>query len=190
MFTEVDRYKLTDEGMILRALPARSPKVTVTDAYLKPLRGAKVSVTAAYGLKSVHSPGGVTNSAGEVRIPAVYPGGKYTFRATLLGYSPRETRSPEVGSKNWIDLIEIVTEPATKVVKGKVVDANGKPVSGAEVTTDFGPYALTDTKGEFTLKQMPDSLVPLTAGKGSLKGTNLDAKGQLSRAHEPVIVIH
>ena len=180
--------KMISQAMVFRALPARSPKVTVTDAYLKPLKGAKVSVKAAYGLKSVETSVGVANSSGEFTVPAVYPGGKYTFRATLLGYCPKEVQTPPVGGKNWIDSIEIVTEPAAKVVKGKVVDGNGKAVAGAKVSTDFGPYALTDARGEFTLKQMPDRMVVLNARKGSLQGTNLDAKGRLSQANAPIVI--
>lgn len=180
---------MISQPLVLRALPARSPKVIVTDAYLKPLKGARVSVTLAYGLKNVQVTGGVTNSAGEARIPAVYPGGKYTFRATPAGYCPKAVNTPAVGGKSWIDLVEIVTEPATNSVKGKVVDAKGKPVSGATVSTDFGPSAVTDARGAFTLKQMPDSPVPLTARKANLKGTNLDARGNLVRACEPVITV-
>ena len=188
-FTEVDRYRLISKGIILKAMPARFPKVTVTDAYLKPLAGAKVFVKTNYGLKSVESAVGLTNSAGELVVPAVYHGGKYTFRAALLGYCPKGSGAAPVGSENWIDSIEIVTEPATSTVKGKVVDQNGKPVVGAKVSTDFGPSALTDKKGEFTLTQMPDRGVRLEARKGGLHGTNLDAKGRPGTAREPVIVI-
>jgi hypothetical protein len=186
-FTEVDRYRLISKGVILKAMPARSPKVTVTDAYLKPLAGAKVFVETDYGLKSVESAVGLTNSKGELVVPAVYHGGKYTFRAALLGYCPKGSGAAPVGSQNWVDSIEIVTEPATAVVKGKVVDKAGKPVVGAKVTTDFGPYALTDASGEFTLSQMPDGIVRLEARKGKLAGTNIDVKGRLMRQAAIVI---
>ena len=188
LFTEVNRQKLIDQGIVLKALPARSPKVKVMDAYLKPLRGVKVYAKATYGLKSVETSVGVTNSAGEIRVPAVYHGGEYTFRAALLGYSPAGSQTPPVGSASWIDMVEIVTEPATDTVKGKVVDGHGKPVPGAKVTTNFGPNALTDTEGKFTLKQMPDSPVKMEARKGKLVGTNLDAKGRLISASEPIVI--
>jgi len=178
---------LISEGIVLKAMPARSPKVTVIDAYLKPLPGAKVYMRTMYGLKSVESRVGTTNSAGELTVPVLYHGGKYTFRAALLGYCPRATQVPPVGSQNWIDSIEIVTEPATSIVKGKVVDQNGKPVVGAKVSTDFGPYALTDASGEFTLSQMPDGIVRLEARKGKLAGTNIDVKGRLMRQAAIVI---
>ena len=187
-FTEVDRIKLIDKGIILKALPAHTPKVTVIDAFLKPLPGVKVYMKTMYGLASVESGVGVTNSKGELTVPAVYHDGKYTFRAALLGYCPRATQVPPVGSQNWIDSIEIVTEPAATVVKGKVVDQNGKPVVGVKVSTDFGPHALTDASGEFTLTQMPNSAVRLEARKGKLIGTNIDAKGRLTSMTK--IVVH
>lgn len=179
---------MIDEAMVLKALPARSPKVAVMDAYLKPLARAKVFVKETYGLKSIETLAGVTNSAGEVTVPAVYNGGSYTFRAALLGYRPAVSQTPAVGSKNWIDSVEIVTEPATTMVKGKVVDGSGKPVQGANVTTDFGPHALTDAKGEFTLKQMPPWDVQLDARKGSVHGTNLNAKGRLNSSDSPIVI--
>ena len=188
-FTEVDRYRLIDKGIVLKALPARYPKVIVTDAYLKPLAGAKVYMKTAYGLMSFESRVGATNSAGELTVPAVYHGGRYSFRAALLGYCPKGIVVPLVGSESWIDSIEIVTEPATSTVKGKVVDGNGKPVVGAKVSTDFGPCALTDARGEFTLNQMPSWPVILQARKGRLSGVNLDGKGRLLQAREPLIVV-
>jgi len=173
---------------VLKAQPAHTPKVKVTDAYLKPLARAKVFMRTTYGLKSIETRVGVTNSAGELTLPAVYNGGRYTFGASLLGYCPTATEVPPVGSASWIDLIEMVTEPATSVVKGKVVDKAGKPVTGARVSTGFGPSALTDKKGEFTLTQMPDRGVRLEARKGKLIGTNTDAKGRLTSMVK--IVVH
>jgi hypothetical protein len=185
----VERYELVGKGIVLKAAPARSPKVVVTDVYGKPIGGVKVSMQVIYGLVKVTKPVGVTNSAGEVIVPSLYKGGQYAFRATLLGYCPMSNTPPPVRSENWIDLIEMTMGPATDVVKGKVVDGNGKPVSGAKVTTDFGPSALTDGTGEFTLKQMPDSPVPIKAGKGKLSGTNVDAKGRIPQRSETVIVV-
>ena len=175
--------------MVLKAAPARTPKVAITDVYGKPLGGVKVSMQVIYGLAKVTRPVGLTNSAGEVIGPSLYKGGKYAFRATLLGYCPMSNTPPPVGSENWIDLIEMTMGPATDVVKGKVVDANSKPVAGAKVTTDFGPSALTDAKGEFALRQMSSSPVPIMAHKGSLKGSNVDAKGRIAQASETVIVV-
>lgn len=162
----------------------------MTDAYLKPLAGAKVYAIQAYGLKSVEKMAGTTDSSGELTIPAVYVGGRYTFRAALPGYCPGKSVAPPVGGPSWVDLIEIVTEPATSVVKGKVVDASGKPVIGAEVFTDFGPCSATNEDGEFTLKQMPDWPVRLEARKGKATGANVDAKGMLARRPNAVIVLH
>lgn len=189
LFTETNRYKLIDGRTVLRALPARSPKIIVTDAYLKPLSGAKVYASQAYGLKSVESMVGVTNSEGELIVPAVYQGARYTFRAALPGYCPGKSAAPAVGSESWIDLIEIVTEPATSVLKGRVVDASGRPVIGAEVATDFGPCSVTNETGEFTLEQMPEWPVRLEARKGRATGANVDAKGNLIRKPETVIVL-
>ena len=175
--------------MVLKAQPAHYPKVVVTDVYGKPIARVKVSVGAIYGLARVAKPVGVTNSAGELITPALYKGGKYGFDAALLGYCPAATMPPPVGSENWIDLIEITLGPAESIVKGKVVDARGKPVAGASVTTDFGPTTLTDAKGEFTLKQMPSRPAPIKARKGSLKGTNVDAKGRIPQTPKTVIVV-
>ena len=101
---------LTGKGVTLRALPARSPRIIVTDAYLKPLAGAKVYVRSHFGLKSAEKPIGVTNSAGKLTMPEAYHGACYTFRAALPGYASSEVRCPLVGSENWIDLIELAMD--------------------------------------------------------------------------------
>ena len=180
---------MVSDGMVLKARPAHYPKVVVTDVYGKPIARVKVSVGAIYGLARVAKPVGVTNSAGELITPALYKGGRYGFDAALLGYCPGAAMPPPVGSENWIDLIEITLGPATSVVKGKVVDARGKPVVGASVTTNFGPTALTDGNGEFTLNRMPSGPTPIKARKGKLKGTNVDVKGRIPQGSETVIVV-
>lgn len=176
-------------GLVLKAKPAKSPRVIVTDAYLKPLAGAKVYVKQNYGVKGVENEVGATDSAGEVTIPALYPGGSYTVRVALLGYCPNATTLPEVGGPNWIDRIEFAAEPATSTAKGKVVDSVGSAVAGANVTTDFGPVSITDANGQFTLQQMPDWPVRLEASKGKAHGSNVDAKCRIVWNQDLVIVL-
>lgn len=173
----------------MKAAPARSPKVMVMDVYLKPLAGAKVLARQYYGLKSSETPVGVTDAAGALAMPAAYKGAIYTFRAALPGYYGGGAKCPPVGSDNWIDSVEISMEPATNTIKGKVVDAAGKPIAGATVTTDFGLSSVTDEMGEFALEQMPGCMVRLDARKGKASGTNLDAKGRLINKPETVIVL-
>jgi hypothetical protein len=115
---EIDHYKLVD-GMVFRTAPARSPKVTVMDAYCKPLAGAKVFARQHYGLKDTEKPVGVTNSAGEMTVPAAYKGGVYTFRAVLPGYFGWGTKCPPVGGDSWIDSVEIVMAPAKTPEAGR-----------------------------------------------------------------------
>lgn len=189
MFQQVDRQKLLAKGIVVKAQRARLPKVLVTDAYLKPLAGAKVYIRPWYGLLNCpESFAGTTNGVGRMTVP-LYAGGRYTLTVKLQGYCPRATDTPVVGDKSWIDLIEIVTEPATAELKGKVVDHTGRPVAGVSVATDFGPKAVTDSNGEFVLKQMPSWSVSLQATKGKLRGNNVGPTGRLMPTSRTVITL-
>lgn len=176
----MDRFDLVD-GQVFKAAPARSPKVTVMDEYCRPMAAAKVYARQHFGLMTRDLAVGVTDASGNLVVPDLYKGGVYTLRAVLPGYYTWGTRCPAVGCENWIDSIEITMGPATESVKGKVVDKAGKPVAEAVITTEFGPSATTDSAGAFVLNQMPSPKVLLTARKGKLTGTNLDAKGMLTR---------
>ena len=174
---------------MLRALPAHCPKITVMDVYCKPIAGAKVYARQHYGLMSVENPIGITNSAGELVAPAVYQGSVCTFRAALLGYFGAGAACPPVGGDSWIDSVEVTMDFAVSTSSGKVVDAAGKPVAGAEVTTDFGPSSVTNADGEYTIEHMPTWNVRLDARKGKASGANTDAKGRVVSKPETVIVL-
>lgn len=151
------------------------------DEYCKPMPGAQVFARQHFGLLTRDMAVGVTDASGNLVVPDLYKGGVYTMRAVLPGHYTWGTRCPAVGCENWIDSIEITMGPATESVQGTVVDKAGKPVAEAIVTTDFGPSATTDAAGAFILEQMPSPEVVLTARKGKLKGSNLDAKRTLTR---------
>lgn len=160
----------------------------VMDEYCKPLAGAKVYARQHYGLMTRETAVGITDASGGLVVPDLYRGAIYTLRAVLPGYFTWGTKCPAVGGENWIDSIETTMALAGETVKGKVVDASGKPLANVQVTTDFGPAAVTDERGEYTLQQMPAGRVVITAQKGKLQGSNLDPKGRLIAAGEAIVL--
>ena len=98
-------------GVRLKLQRAAPAMVSVTDAFGKPLKGAQVQMRVTPRPDEAWSTVGATNAAGKLKATALYPNGVYTFRASCAGYKISSTAGlPRVGSKSWINLIEITME--------------------------------------------------------------------------------
>lgn len=100
-----------NSGVRIKLQPPVQTTVSVTDAYGKPLKGAKVQMRVTPRLDEAWSTVGYTNASGRLKAATLYPNGVYTLRATLAGYKTSSTAGlPRVGSKSWMNLIEITME--------------------------------------------------------------------------------
>jgi len=189
VFMTADQFQLAIGKIIVRAKPAHTVLVTVSDAYNKPLTGADVYAMVSYGKNYAPFKVGRTGSKGRLQVSTVYQAGQYAFTAVLPGYYSFGTASlPKVGSSNWIDSVEIAMDRVNAVRRGRVVDEKGKPVAGASVYLEFGPRALTNNNGEFTLENMPNSLVRILAKKGNLYGSNVERNRIRSLDRGPIVL--
>ena len=97
------------------------------------------------------------------------PTGTYDVTFSHTDYEP-QTRRVVVEPPRYVDrpqeLERVFLRPGG-VVEGEVVDANGDPVAGAEVTWDDPPRwnraVLTDARGVFQLRGVPAGSVWITA---------------------------
>ena len=100
-----------NSGVRLKLQPPVQATVSVTDAFGKPLKGAQVQMRVTPRPDEAWSTVGATHSSGKLQASRLYPNGVYTFRATLAGYKTSSTAGlPRVGSKSWINVIEITME--------------------------------------------------------------------------------
>ena len=176
IFESMDCGKLFAGGIVLELKPAYSLRVVVRDKEGSALENAEVSLLTWHASHGLSRPIGRTDVDGEMMIEGLYAGGRYRVAPRLGGYyhesigaGPEEMMSP--GTPKWRDTLELVMDAATRAQKGKVVDEGGNPVGGVLVETNFGPEARTDSDGEFTIKNLPDSRVSLMVRRGDFYGS-------------------
>lgn len=124
----------------------------------KPVSGATVTLTD--GPSQV--PAGQTDSAGKVEFSGL-TAGTYTVSVSAAKLADRVYGGVKVGPGQWTVLGATLTDntggdPGS--LSGFVQDINGTPIAGARVEIESGPqdvgrFTLTDTRGVFTLDQLP-----------------------------------
>lgn len=152
---------------------------TVVDPAAKPVTGANVSIYAAHPRSGVGAvcPTCYRDCAkhqavaadGAFRLPELDRGLLFDVIAVADGYQPAlVARVDPASGPVKIELTKRTAEEADRLVYGKVLDPDGKPVSGAVITPRgyhmpeggiaWGLYpgverlAITDPKGEFSLR--------------------------------------
>lgn len=172
-FAAIQRDKLVKDGIEITAVPARPMTVVVKTPDGKPIEGVEIVSGARFG---DHGEGGrirYTDAKGEVVVSEVYVGGDYGIIAQLDGYHQvTGDRIPRVGGPEWKNRVEVIMECTNRTQKGRVVDAEGKPVAGATVTASVrGEVSTqTDASGNFTLKGLPGSKIMVYARSGDMFG--------------------
>ena len=148
----------------------------------KPVAGVRLEFTALKAGQSRYQgrtlPTVVTDESGGYKIPGVAASETISLWVSSSDAHLVTAGTLAGGSRK---LSDTVVERQNATVRGRVVDAKGKPVSGVLVwggTTHQGTRALTDAAGAFTLEKFPEEGGLLTAAKGSLAGTLRAAPGQ------------
>jgi hypothetical protein len=173
----VSRNDLLSNKVSIIAKPMASAKVHVVLPSGKPAVGARVSeltILASDGGSSSYSNLSdiSTDAHGNAAVSDLKTGASYSITASLPGFFDSGKR-PRIELGTTIpSVINIKLQLATRVQKGKVIDENGKPVAGAEVSVEApGTRTLasteTDATGHFTLRGLPDSAVNLSASKNN-----------------------
>ncbi len=123
--------------------------------------------------------GGASDSAGAFELRRLRSGLSYALRVERPGYlsATASVLAPDRGSPQAP--LKIVLQPSPRVV-GQVQDAQGRPISGAEVDVtaaapktrrprtlpEAAARATTDGQGRFTFAEMPAAEVDLVVRKG------------------------
>lgn len=179
IFVEID-MSLSLLPLILVALTADRPDLVgrVATAEGAPIAGAHVSIDTARVRKGT-SPlcpscyldcrkSAETDAKGEFRIESVDPELLFNVLVVADGYRPAFAMKtdPEKGSVTVkLTAFDPSTFPADRIIKGVVVDADGRPLAGIKLTPrqfateafrgfspDYlDPLAVTNRKGEFVM---------------------------------------
>jgi len=172
--------------------PGHAPKIVTTDGSgeslrveLSPAESATGEVVASRGRDAVadahvtlYTDLGVrrarTGTDGIFSLSELAPGpAKLDVRAAGFAPVTHALIIPDSGGRRPF-AVPRVELSAEGVVEGEVVDAHGQPVPGARVAKDHVPtwlvvganpegIALTDAKGRFSLKQLPEGTLTLEA---------------------------
>ena len=122
-----------DLRVSLALIPAFRVPVRVVDPEGQPVPRARV--TLGYGQLGMLQKNGETDAEGRVRVGPVVPG-PYVVHADADGFLPPSPVEIEVGPEGFVgDEQELVLVRPAKI-EGVVVDADGRPVEGAEVLLD------------------------------------------------------
>ncbi len=176
--------------LVLKTRPhGGTVKGTVTDRNGKPIAGATLR-NSGWSSRDVRR--ATTDASGQFILDDVFEGPRRRemvvkakgFAPNLFSLEPGTREKPEVRS--------IVLQPGHHI-RGRVVDADGRPVDGARVSAsggdggdmDIGDYVTTDSEGRFTF----DSLLPDATFRISKDGySELDDQHLVLDGDEEIVV--
>jgi hypothetical protein len=189
VYKHFDVKKTIDNNVTLTVVPNRKLSVTVKDKNGDPLRGAEVDLEDKIGGTIYNLQ---TDAEGKVVIKNLFAGLQYGLAAKLSGYYDPKAYKTEFlpGKPNWKDAVEIIMDDARRTQNGKVVDEDGKPVTGVIVYSELGSKVKTDEKGEFTLTDLPDAEIEVHAYAKEGSGTaniNKHTKDLVIKLEKPMM---
>ena len=122
----------------------------------KPVTNATAALIFWTGNRGMHLPGlsRGANTPGHFEIPAIPPGRKYGLVVSARGYGQKSLNDVAASAETGrLELDPFELKPANLTLAGQVLDADEKPVSGANVSLngDDQPNGnmTTDSKGRF-----------------------------------------
>lgn len=146
---------VADSGVLTFREPMGSARGTVSDASLTPIEGVEVyavpvSETGQAASKETGGPSAESDAQGRFTLRGLYAT-TYVVRARSLCLSDSTPLRFTISSASEVvELGTVIASPGTHRILGDVEDANGRPLSGAEV--HFGRRrARTDARGHFEL---------------------------------------
>lgn len=140
-FAAVKAFHVAVTNVDLILQPAITLSGSVKNTEGMPVSGAEIGlgfVSAPYG--HYMRPPFKANEQGQFSIPALPPGTEYWISGiTAKGYgSSTATMKAKDTQTNHYEFPTLVLKHADRILAGRVLDSNGKPVAGAEV--DFRGY--------------------------------------------------
>jgi protocatechuate 3,4-dioxygenase beta subunit len=122
----------------------------------KPVTNATAALIFWTGNRGMHLPGlsRATNTPGRFEIPAIPPGRKYGLVVSARGYGQKSLNDVAASAEaSRLELDPVELKLANLTLSGQVLDADDKPVAGANVSLngDDQPNGniRTDSKGRF-----------------------------------------
>ncbi len=122
-----------------------------------------------------------TNAPGQYEIPALPPGRRYGVIVSAPGYGQKQFQNLEIfteAGRQELDPVEL--KLANLKLGGQVLDADDKPVAGADVNLNGdsqpGGYARTDHEGRFRFEHVCEGPAQLSANSRNSYG-NISAEG-------------
>ncbi|HUM02735.1 MAG TPA: carboxypeptidase regulatory-like domain-containing protein, partial [Thermoanaerobaculia bacterium] len=201
--------------------PAASISGRVLDGKKKPVPGARVQIARQPGLRGLlrRGPGGpgagadrsaVTGPEGQFQLQALPAGHDLTVEATKAGFAPTRRSGISVKAGEKVANVEL-TLTAGLGGRGRVVDLEGKPVTGAEIRAqrrmgrgggaggavrflaasgraEAKPDAVTGNDGAFALNGLADGDYTLTVTRTGYasKETSVTVKGPEESTWPPI----
>jgi hypothetical protein len=158
----------TELAVTLAAAESATGEV-VTARRREAIAGAEVTLYTDLGTRRAH-----TDASGAFSLSGLGAGAA-RLRVRVTGYAPaaRDVTIPDSGGRRALEIprVELAEEGA---VEGDVVDGRGDPIAGVRVAKDQVPtwlavgatpqgIALTDARGRFTLRELPEGTLTLEA---------------------------
>jgi hypothetical protein len=177
----------TNDSLKIELSPAERATGEVIEARGgAPIAGAEVTLYTDLGVRRTR-----TDAQGAFSLGELAPGDA-GLRVRASGYAPfaksvriADSRGRRPGA---LPRIELAAEGS---VEGEVVDVHGNPVAGARVAKDHAPtwlvvgatppgLALTNTKGQFVIRELPEGAVAIEAyapdlGRARVEGVQVSA---------------
>lgn len=182
----VERIAPETTNQNLRLSPGLAIRGKVVDATGKPVPAATLRLTSRvfWWNDSVERGDLPLNDSGEFQVTGLPLGALYTLTAQHNGYSLATKSITEAEAQvNLINLEPLVLKPLDHVLAGWVLDAEGQPVSGAEIRVENqhqgNSNVYTDSHGHFeTMTSEDDTKVmaisPKAPGTVSVQATGGD----------------
>lgn len=119
------------------------------------------------------SGGTATLTDPEGRFTLACPPGRHSFSASAEGYAKSEFVELELGPGAMLENVRLPLRPSC-AVRGRVLDASGQPLVGAQVNVGF-KRCVSDAQGEFTCDELAPgptrifARVDITGAEGSIE---------------------
>jgi peroxiredoxin/5-hydroxyisourate hydrolase-like protein (transthyretin family) len=122
-----------------------------------------------------------TDAQGRYRFADQFPNREYMVSAVANGYGSKHTTDrlmPKKGENLTFPIVTLIK--ADQSLMGRVVDENGKPMAGVQVSSQADDReTTTDAQGKFRLTGLPKGKIPVLARKGDVYLTRAYETGRV-----------